>query len=109
MSVFLAQSDNANGVKRTLHVHCEIPAYDHAWRTFQREPNVPVWRAPTNSRDAMPISCGESSCRKWSPLTVTSRWFGQLRQKSRVRPVMMAPGLPRMRSLGVVLLEIQVL
>ena len=49
---------------------------------------------------ARPISSGESSCRKWRPRTVTSVWFGQVRQKSRRDSVRMAPGSPLMNSLG---------
>src|SRR5437016_5527715 len=53
-----------------------------------------------NSCNALPISWGESSCRKCKPLTVTSVWFGQVRQNSSTPPLTMAPGSPTMRSLG---------
>ena len=36
---------------------------------------------------AAPISSGLSSCTKWLPVTVTSRWLGQLRQNSTLRTV----------------------
>src|SRR5687768_7496685 len=39
--------------------------------------------ADTNSATARPISAGESSWMKWLPGTVTSRWLGHVRQKSR--------------------------
>jgi N-formylglutamate deformylase len=49
---------------------------------------------------AAPISAGESSCRKCSPGTVTSSWFGQLRQKARFSPVRKAPGSALTNSFG---------
>ena len=49
---------------------------------------------------APPISAGESSCRKWLPRTVTSRWFGHARQYSRWGPTRMEPGSPLTNSFG---------
>ena len=49
---------------------------------------------------ALPISSGESSWGKWLPATVTSRWFGQLRQNSRCGPTRMAPGSQLTNSFG---------
>src|SRR5215469_7443926 len=57
----------------------------------------------TNSCNALPISFGESSCKKCLPLTITSVWFGQVLQNSSVRPLTMAPGSPAIRSLGILL------
>jgi hypothetical protein len=50
---------------------------------------------------ARPISSGESSCTKWLPATVTSVWFGQLRQNSRCAPVRIAPGSAFTNSFGI--------
>jgi hypothetical protein len=47
-----------------------------------------------------PISWGESSWRKWLPFTVTSVWFGQLRQSWRCAPTRMTPGSALTKSFG---------
>src|ERR1700747_2281175 len=54
----------------------------------------------TNARSASPISFGESSWRWCKPLTVISLWLGSVRQNSRIRPEMLAPGSPLMKSFG---------
>jgi len=57
----------------------------------------------TNVRIAAPIKSGESSWMKWIPGTVTSCWFGQRRQKSRMRPTICAPRIGIDEKLGQVL------
>src|SRR3546814_4331074 len=54
----------------------------------------------TNAAIAAPISSGLSSWMKWAPATVISVWFGHVRQKSRIRPVVQDPGSALMTSLG---------
>src|SRR5262245_17613386 len=55
-----------------------------------------------NRERAWPISAGESSCTKWLPRTVTSRWLGQARQDSRWAPTRIEPGSALTKSFGVV-------
>src|ERR1700744_2010679 len=49
---------------------------------------------------ALPISEPESSWIKCEPLTVTSRWFFQLRQNSLISPIRIAPGSAFTNSFG---------
>ena len=67
----------------------------------------PVLPQASSSATARPISRGESSCTKWVPLTVTSFWFGQLRQNSRCGPVRITPGSALTNSLGMGLVDSQ--
>jgi Nucleotidyl transferase AbiEii toxin, Type IV TA system len=50
------------------------------------------------SPTALPIAGPESSCTKWTPGTVTSVWFAQVRQKSRDGPERTMPGSALMNS-----------
>src|SRR3546814_2326469 len=55
----------------------------------------------TNAAIAAPISSGLSPWMKWAPATVISVWFGHVRQKSRIRPVVKDPGSALMKSFGI--------
>src|SRR3546814_3288537 len=55
----------------------------------------------TNAAIAAPISSGLSSWMKWAPATVISVWFGHVRQKSRIRPVVKDPGSALMKRFGI--------
>src|SRR3546814_581694 len=54
-----------------------------------------------NAAIAAPIYAGLSSWMKWAPATVISVWFGYVRQKSRIRPVVKDPGSALMKSFGI--------
>src|SRR3546814_7737842 len=55
----------------------------------------------TNAAIAAPISSGLSSWMKWAPATVISVWFGHVRQKSRIRPVVKDHGSALLKSFGI--------
>src|SRR5262249_21272076 len=75
----------------------------HFVRHGPRQPNVPI--QPTMAR---PISSGESSCRKWSPATVTSVCAGNPRGESRFAPPATSnPGSAFTNSLGTPLVASQ--
>src|SRR3546814_18526042 len=72
-------------------------------RVLENEP-VPDYAGRnrrTNAAIAAPISSGPSSWMKWAPATVILVWFGHVRQKSRIRPVVKDPGAALMKSFGI--------
>src|SRR5262249_22325299 len=74
-----------------------------AWGNQPCQPNVPI-----QSAMALPISCGESSWRKWSPATFTSVCAGNLLAKSRFAPPARSkPGSAFTNSLGTSLVASQ--
>src|SRR5437763_13290445 len=70
-------------------------------------PICPARTFATNREVASPTSFGESSCKKCAPSTVTSCWFGQVRQNSLCAPIKNPAGSALMNSFGMRLVDIQ--